>query len=569
MYNLTRIILLCLGMQFQSFGSPDDRIPFYEDYLKNGDLDGFLKVAEEFLVKNPDRVEAPRLAFDFLLVAKAAQDLEAIDLATSSLLFQFSNSLPTLHLLSSFEKGSPALVKLLKNKVDKSDLKTNKFAVNFCRAIVLIARIQGPDLLRDPGLRLRAYLMAKKAGVESIIESTQSALAKGSTGNNSTDKIFSIVLSDASAMEKIPQLSDLSGNEVNFCLSYYLSELSEKERESENIKAIRIKNALFGGERNSRFAKELINSLPAKSRSSPKYQVLLAHAKYMDGQKDECILGLKKISKNSDWGKTARLYADGLEFSENRKKMLLEALGKAIDKLEKEGDTFFIAAKWKKKSGSEKTKNFNLYLGISNFLKQFEIQLHADKKLKFSYRTNKDESALFLDSANKILAFETPGAIPTPKVSILRDAESGSFKYNFNLNFSPSFESLLTEAKSILQNAYIGTPTGREVLLTHLLSQKAIWLGVPKPTPEGTSFPVLSLQADRSEPLKSSLVFDLTGNLSSFQIDGFEVTRLKKGDQNLLSELPKWPKLEIETEEKFDFKLLMSVLSEATTFGNK
>ena len=129
MYYLGRILLIFSFLQISLLGDSENRIPFYEDYLKKGDLNGFLKVAERFLRENPDSVEGPRLAFDFLLVAKAAQDIDAIDFATSRLLFNFPNSLPTVHLLSSFDKRSPALLKLLKGKVDASDMENHEFAI--------------------------------------------------------------------------------------------------------------------------------------------------------------------------------------------------------------------------------------------------------------------------------------------------------------------------------------------------------------------------------------------------------------------------------------------------------
>ena len=282
MYYLGRILLIFSFLQISLLGDSENRIPFYEDYLKKGDLNGFLKVAERFLSENPDSVEAPRLAFDFLLVAKAAQDIDAIDFATSRLLFNFPNSLPTVHLLSSFDKRSPALLKLLKGKVDASDMENNEFAINFCRTLLLIAKIQGPEILKDSGLRLRSFLMAKKAGVQSIIENSKKGLILESKGKGSNAKISSIILSDSGPMEKLVQLSGLSGSEVKFCVSFYLSELTEKERNSEEVKTIKIKQALFSGERKSVLAQELIDSLPASTRSSPKYQLLLAHAKYLN-----------------------------------------------------------------------------------------------------------------------------------------------------------------------------------------------------------------------------------------------------------------------------------------------
>ena len=76
----------------------ENRIPFYEDYLKSSDLSGFLEVAKKFLEENPESIEAPRVSHDYLLVAKANRDLEGINFATSLLLFKYGNTSDIIYL---------------------------------------------------------------------------------------------------------------------------------------------------------------------------------------------------------------------------------------------------------------------------------------------------------------------------------------------------------------------------------------------------------------------------------------------------------------------------------------
>ena len=65
--------------------------PFYEDYLKDSDFRGFLKTAKEFW-KRIWMPEAPRLVYDFMMVGKAASDLESVKFATNLLLFKHTKS---------------------------------------------------------------------------------------------------------------------------------------------------------------------------------------------------------------------------------------------------------------------------------------------------------------------------------------------------------------------------------------------------------------------------------------------------------------------------------------------
>ena len=86
-------------------GKTDAKFPFYEDYLKDSDFRGFLKLAKEFLENNPNAPEAPRLAYDFMMVGKAASDIESVKYATNLLLFKYTQSLPSLNFISSFDAG--------------------------------------------------------------------------------------------------------------------------------------------------------------------------------------------------------------------------------------------------------------------------------------------------------------------------------------------------------------------------------------------------------------------------------------------------------------------------------
>ena len=149
-YPKALTIILCLfSLQNFLLAETKDRIPFYEDYLKDSNFEGFLVDARKFLEENPDAIEAPRLAQDYLMTAKASRDIEAISFATSQLLFRYINSLPTMHFISSFEKGSNTLTELLISKADTGNLQSKDFAVAYCRALIMVARGHGPEILSN------------------------------------------------------------------------------------------------------------------------------------------------------------------------------------------------------------------------------------------------------------------------------------------------------------------------------------------------------------------------------------------------------------------------------------
>ena len=54
---------------------------------------GYLKLAHQFLDKNPEAKESPRLALDLMMMGKAAEDLKSIVRGTDLLLFEYLGSL--------------------------------------------------------------------------------------------------------------------------------------------------------------------------------------------------------------------------------------------------------------------------------------------------------------------------------------------------------------------------------------------------------------------------------------------------------------------------------------------
>ena len=151
-------------VHFQIFAdSKNERIPFYEDFIESGELEKYLRIARDFLDEKPDAAEAPRIALDLLMMGKAAENIEAVALGTDLLLFDYLGSLPSLHFLSTFDRGSKRLSELLKVKCLEADLSDSNFSQSFANTISLLARLQGPQLLDDSDLRIRAYLLTKNS----------------------------------------------------------------------------------------------------------------------------------------------------------------------------------------------------------------------------------------------------------------------------------------------------------------------------------------------------------------------------------------------------------------------
>ena len=115
-----------------------------------------------------------------------------------------------------------------------------------------------------------------------------------------------------------------------------------------------------------------------------------------------------------------------------------------------------------------------------------------------------------------------------------------------------------------MDNAYLATAKGREVLLSHMLSTKPIWLGPAQTVSGGTSFPISHYVSDEEQLRTSSLSFDLAGNFQTANFGTFSIQQIKLGGEEILKGLPEWPELPVETIDKFDFPLFMKILGNTT-----
>ena len=560
----TQILFLSLfSCEVPSFA--ESRIPFYEDYLQKADALGFLENAEAFLEQSPDAIEAPRVAMDLMMVGKAANQAKAVGKATDLLLFRYPKSLPSLQFVSSFDRGSPRLVNLLKLKADQGNLEQKEFAISFCRSLLLITRIHGPEFLKDVSLRIRAYLLASQAGVKEIEDLTFSSLKELSEKNNPLGKCLKILMSEQDRFSKIEGLSNISGSDAKFCLSFYLAQLSPEESKSDKMVRFKINQILFDKSPDTKLARELLASLPEKLQKSTPWDMLLAFSYHLEQDTPRAIEVLQAsseaVEKDSEWYNVLVSYADGLTFLENRKKLLVTAIGQAIEKMGSDSDCLFIQADWESTASNSKSLKNSLFLGVDKSSKKIEIQLRKEKKLVMGYQSCAETSSLFGPDSDKIFRFQTSGKFPVPRVSINRDNLTGAFSYNFNLNFGSSFTEFLKSGSSILENPYIGTTKGREVLWNYTLANKLIWLEPARSVKGGTTYPISSLSKGTSKPNRANVTFDLQGNLVSAKFGAVTLSSIRMGDVSILKQLPKWPEGEIEQGEEFDFPMFMKMVS--------
>ena len=537
----------------------ENRIPFYEDYIESGDLSSYLELAHKFLDEKPDANESPRLALDLMMMGKAAEDLRSIVRGTDLLLFDYLGSLPSLHFVSSFDKGSPRLTQLLKVKLSEANLSDQNFSNSFADTIILLARIHGPELMHDPELLLSTYLVTKSTDKEELTESLSKALDVTEEKNLRLSPIIKICRAENPALAKIVELHSLSTQETEFSIKFFKSQLSDDEVNSPAFLESMIEINLFGVPPKPESALGYLASLPDEISTQPKFQVSTALAHLLNGNRDSAVSVLKSIPEPNSkipapLVDVAKSLLEGTEFRPSRKALLLEQLTKLYDRWQRESDAFLIEGSWNKEDTAQ---TYDFQVGVDNLEQSFEIHVFKNDLTVFSYLI--DKQSCLLTSSNNIVKFATGGAYPLPKVDINRDSEGGSFSYSFNLNFAKSFEDFATQISENMEIPYIATPKGREVLLNHLFERKAMWLDPPASSNLGTVFTLNKIDPQLISK-KYRIEISASGELISLHLGKLKINKFLQGDTEILNQIKK-PSESLSPLQENDFQL--STLVEA------
>ena len=561
--------LVCIG-QLVLFSKDKGRIPFYEDYFENEDFEGYLIEAKKFLSDQSNSPESARVALDYLMMSKAAENIDAIKEATNLLMFDYLGSLPSLFFLSSFDAGSPRLNQLLLSKTEENDPHDANFSNRFCETLNLLSRLHGPKLFYDPSLCIRAYLISKNAEETEITENLTQSLAE-LRENVSYAELIDLITSDRSQLEQVIELSKVAHPDSEYCLKFFSALLEEGQLNSSQMVELQINRALFSPDPNAHKAQDLISRLPNEIAKSTKYQVFIAFAQAILENRESTLDTLKYAQSTANgedgqaWAATAKSFADGVEFEESRKKLLLSQFEKVFTEIIKPRDALYTRFVWKE-DGVNKEGQLNGHIAVSVKSKLFEFHAHRGDTPFFAYRTDENSSALFLDGMEDGASFRfaEPGAYPAPTIDIQRDRERGSFNYSFNLNFSKDMNDLCSQSLKTVDNPYLSTGTGREVLLNHLITKKGMWLTPPAATETGTKFQMNSLQNDTPTPKRSSLHIELSGDLTELQIGALHIEKINRGTEDVLQDMPAWPTEKITEKDNFDFQLLLQAVGQIT-----
>ena len=145
---------------------------------------------------------------------------------------------------------------------------------------------------------------------------------------------------------------------------------------------------------------------------------------------------------------------------------------------------------------------YHACLGLSKSKESFEIQIFAEDKLTFAFRTNPQSASIVPPSGENIISFQVQGS---SRASIRRGSRYR--RRELQLQFQSRFRNQFRKARGRRNQlpekplCWDGQRPGSPDQL-YVLGNKPIWLGSAKSIKGGTSYPIFSITPMTPRPPK-------------------------------------------------------------------
>jgi hypothetical protein len=535
--------------------------PMSEDYLPLGKISEYLDDALNYLDRNHSGKFAPRVAFDLLMVSNYISNRALSEAMKAFLLFEHSQSLQSYYVLSSFKDVKDFREFL----VEQADARFKDYPTSFPRqftyAVISGLKHFGSTLLENRSFLLRAYCFADLAKEKQIANTILPLLRKESLDNTALASIINIYFDKReNATQKIVRLHG-KGDDADFLEQLYLSRLSEEEKKQLEIIKILAENAIRSQAYQE--AQLLIESMPKELHEDPQILFWKGWILFLLEKDQQALNTLAEITEKhqeSEWAAAAKEYAKGiLKYSEYQNANAEALL--AISKVIKAG-IGMLQVNLNYVCGEETAKSHNCraYVGIVPGENRLEATLYKDNKLLFGYRTTARDSAIYLKSEPKILAFRKQGPIPAPSLSLTRE-DNGLFTFKAGFAIEPSMEGAGAKSSTLFNSPYLSTPEGVRTLLNYMTKR---WGCVPNEpvTKNGiTTFGWDIPSTDSPDMKQVEYRVSADDVLTYVRFDKVGIATLKYGPQKSFQlDPPAWPKAPIEEKDEFDFAAMIKLI---------
>ena len=539
----------------------DTVIPIPEDYLSRGQVSEYIQDAQTYLTRYPSSNFAPRIALDILMVADRIGNKSLADNMKGFLLFEYSHSLQGIHILTTFKDANEFRDFILEHA--KSQLAKNPllFPHQFTQIIDAGLFYFKNKLLDDGNFLLISYCLANAAGENKTVEILLPALKKISQNDASLLALLDICLDKrTTASEKIIKLHE-QDEDTTLLESFYLSTLSQSEKNQPAISRILISNAIKT--RDYKNAQLQLDAMPENFRNDPQvlfWQGWIQYSLHKDRQAIDTLSSLTKKYPKSRWNNTSTIYMEGILDFDRYKEIIVHEIFSAFEALRSGIGILQAKVKFVTDPSGDREQEYLIYIGLlpkNNFL---ELLLYRNNEMVLGYRTSHIDSAIYLMGRKKILTFNEPAAIPVPSLSLQRE-DNDDFTFNAGFEFSSSIKDAGVKTSSLFDSPYLSTVEGINDLIEHIARRHG-WVPINPVAKNGaTAFRWRAPSID--SPELKHIEYNISENaiVTHFKYHNLSIDDLRYSKEpsfQLIS--PQWPLYPVEKIETFDFSVLMEFM---------
>lgn len=561
------MFVLFLAIFLTHAQAEDTAIPIPENYLPKGQVYEYIQDAQTYLTRYPSSNFSPRIALDVLMVADRIGNKSLADNMKVFLLFEHSHSLQGIHILSTFKNAGEFREFILEHAERQLPKNPVLFPYQFSQIIDSGLFYFKNKLLDDSRFLLISYCLVDAAGENKTAEILLSALRKISKNNASLLPLLDICLDKSlTPSEKIIRLHEQE-EDTTFLESFYLSTLSQSDKNQPEISRILISNAIKA--RDYKKAQLQLDAMPENFRNDPQilfWQGWIHYSLHKDQQALDAFSILNKTHPNSRYTNTSRIYMEEIRNFEDYRKTISHEIFSAIEVLRSGIGILQANVKFTKNQSNDREQAYLIYIGLlpkKNFL---ELVLYRNSEMILGYRTSHIDSAIYLLGRKKILTFNESAVIPVPTLSLHRE-DNDSFTFNAGIDFSSSIEDAGVKTSSLFDSPYLSTIDGINDLIEHIARKHGWVLLNPMDRSGSTTFCWRAPSTD--SPDMKHIEFNISEDaiITHFKYDNLIIDDLRYNKKpSFHLNQPPWPQYPIEKSDTFDFSVLMEFMGAVIQF---
>ena len=555
--RITRLPILILTLLSVALPAQAQLYPTPEPYIKANDIQAYLQAAVEFIQKNPNSADVPRVALDVLMVAGVQNNRQLFTQMQALLLLRHAGTLQATFILA--QMNEQTYRGFLNGQGNAALFQNNKgLSTLWTRALREGVRQFGSRFMADSGFLLKSALIARDTDDQELKDALVKAINERKADDEDLRKWADICFASQATPDIVRALHGMRDDTTAMVLKqYYLVRMSPEQRRQPDMVAVIAEHLMSQG---SYVAALEANTRLLESRDTAQVRFWKAWSEAAKQETERAVATLNElVDKYPDdaWAAAAKTYAGHLKTVDRNTADYANALVEATKLLKDGADVFEGRFVYRKAE--------DVFEVAAAYItgKYFEVYVKRNGKPMFGYKVVDAESWLYLDSEEKIRHYKEGSILPAPTLQ-LGPKPNGGLAYNTGVRLVNSHEGFTQAIQSITNAAGLGEQEAMANLVKAVLFSGSVPQPVDGSAAAGKRYTWLSPQVEKPEFTRTSYTIDKNNRFIAFAGSTFEATTMRYGPAASFTpgEMPAWPKREVLTAERPGLQEAQQLLQE-------